>query len=97
MHLSRVVLFCAVTKARRFLQIGSSLGHSFEVIYSKYLHIQLLQELSVMFSKNGHSLASSTGTEYILAERLLGNRLITGELEYDTRMLKGMSFLFIIS
>jgi hypothetical protein len=50
-----------------------------------------------MFSKNGHSLASSTATEYIPAERLLGNRLILGELEYDIRMLKGMPFLFIIS
>jgi hypothetical protein len=86
MHLSRVVLFCGVTKGRRFLQIGSSLGHSRKIICSKYLHLQLLQELSVMFSKNGHSLASSNGTESIPAERLLGNRLIMGELEYDIRI-----------
>jgi hypothetical protein len=36
-----------------------------------------------MSGNNGPSLASNIGTEYIRAERLLGNRLIMEILQYD--------------
>lgn len=70
------------------LRIGSSLGNLCQVIPTES-HVRLLQKLAVMFGTNGHSLGFNI--ESIPAERLLGNRLIMEELQYDANAQKIMS------
>ncbi|KAM0915483.1 hypothetical protein ACQ4PT_010818 [Festuca glaucescens] len=103
-----VLLFCGVTDGQRLLdkywrfmaddiafQIARSLNDTVQAIPSEYLHIQLLHELSVMFGKNGYSLSSfGISTESIRTGRLLGNRLILEELQYDRNELREMASSF---
>lgn len=103
-----VLLFCGVTDGQRLLdkywrfmsddiafQIARSLNDTVQAIPSEYLHIQLLHELSVMFGRNGYSLSYfGISTESIHTGRLLGNRLILEELQYDRKELREMASSF---
>ncbi|KAM0859113.1 hypothetical protein ACQ4PT_047400 [Festuca glaucescens] len=100
-----VLLFCGVTDARRLfdrywrymaddilIRIEASLGNSGGAIPSDYLHTQLLQELNLMFAKNGSMLSSFNLTVGpIPAGQILGNRLILEELQYDRNILAAES------
>jgi hypothetical protein len=91
-----VLLFCNVNNGRKLLdsyskymtddlasQIKQSLGDSDLVIPPEYLYSQLLQELSIMFGKNGYSLSSfGISTDFQSGARLLGNRLILEDTTY---------------
>jgi hypothetical protein len=97
-----VLLFCNVNNGRKLLdsyskymtddlasQIKQSLGDSDLVIPPEYLYSQLLQELSIMFGKNGYSLSSfGISTDFQSGARLLGNRLILEEMQYDKDYLR---------
>jgi hypothetical protein len=97
-----VLLFCNVNNGRKLLdsyskymtddlasQIKQSLGDSDLVFPPEYLYFQLLQELSIMFGKNGYSLSSfGISTDFQSGARLLGNRLILEEMQYDKDYLR---------
>ncbi|XP_071675707.1 uncharacterized protein [Lolium perenne] len=64
--------------------IASSVQDRAEAIPTEYLYARLLQELSIMFGKNGYSLQSfNISTDSILSGRSLGNRLLLEEMQYD--------------
>jgi hypothetical protein len=66
------------------VRIGLSLGDMRYPIPPDYLHAQLLQDLALMFGKNGYSLSSFNLTSGALPTgRLLGNILLLEELQYD--------------
>nr|XP_051226821.1 uncharacterized protein LOC127344561 [Lolium perenne] len=100
-----VLLFCGVTNGQRLLdkywrymsddlyaRIAQSMSDGRLVIPSQYLHAQLLQELSIMFGSNGYSLASfNISTDSLLSGRLLDNRLVIEEMQYDKNNLRTMA------
>jgi hypothetical protein len=102
-----VLLFCGVIDGKKLfdkywrymaddiaLRIGRSMGDAKFVVPPDYLHVQLLQDLTLMFGKNGYSLSSFNLTSGSLpTARLLGNRLLLEELQYDKNMLKEQSHL----
>jgi hypothetical protein len=60
------------------------LDDSRQVIPSEYLYGQLLQKLSIIFGRNGYSLTpSKISTNSICSGRLLSNRLILEEMQYE--------------
>jgi hypothetical protein len=61
-----------------------SLDDSRQVIPSEYLYGQLLQKLYIMFGRNGYSLTPFIiSTNSICSGRLLSNRLILEEMQYE--------------
>jgi hypothetical protein len=101
-----VLLFCGVTNGQRLLdkysqymlddisyRIVQSMNDLSLVIPPEYLHSELLQELSVMFARNGYSLSSfNISTDSILGARIIGNRLILEEMQYDKNALRATAF-----
>jgi hypothetical protein len=100
-----VLLFCGVTNGQRLLdkysqymvddlsyRIAQSMNDPTLVIPPDYLHSELLQELSIMFGKNGYSLSSfNIATDSMLGARIFGNRLILEEMQYDKDSLKAIA------
>lgn len=66
------------------LQIALCVQDRPEATPTEYLYARLLQEVSVMFGRNGYSLESfNISTVSILSGRYLGNRLLLEEMQYE--------------
>ncbi|KAM0826905.1 hypothetical protein ACQ4PT_068551 [Festuca glaucescens] len=97
-----VLMFCGVSDGNKLLdkfwtymtddiafRISSSLPNPRQVIRPECLYVQLLQDLAVLFGRNGYSLTSfNISTDSLRSGMLFGNRLLLEEMQYDKSSLK---------
>ena len=75
------------------IRIRRSLNDPDLSVPPQYLQTKLLQELSIMFSRNGYSLESfNICTASLHGARILGNRLIIEEMQYDRDEVRSIAF-----
>ena len=68
------------------------MGNSGVATPPEYLYPQLLQDLALMFAKNGYSVSSfNLFSDFANTSQMLGNMLILEELQYDKGTLNVQS------